>query len=658
MLYNTALVARFFLCFHPFLLLLSLCQSIVLFNGAIMRPPQQSLGNIYISLQFLPRWYQMCAIGGIVILVCLRHNPIIVWLLTAIHMSFGTQYLWYSEYQQLLEKMAFVERMGFTFYGVALGSIVFVCAQKIIFRFESFSKGEFFNEKPAKNYFCFFLLCVVQTFLLRKAIRSSFTNENSSAYFALRSLQGLHAEDFQEDKTLSSSMLNQHFIIQGIILCQIIKRFLLVHVPVFLVSVAYRCLKDVSSGVHTSLRWYMATYCSFFSLLKLLKAFYVGDWCDAALLVSCLNSVLYVGMVNFSYGTAKRAGTTKSKSKMLCIQMTVGGLGICFLIWALCLLVMLSVCVSVHVFDVIMIWLGIILSIVWFPASIDSFSANHIMILSAMAGYIGNCMTALTFGGAVRFSVLLTANWITLCVLFNLLVLYFCSRTSAVVAIALIGGAVGSVFIRDSTTHRLYFSALKLEAQVADRFLIEQVALSMIRWAVELCNLESGRPAPGIVFSIIGKLLHISHDSALCTYTGYIVLHVFLIASLLGLIKFYSRYGVTSANRKKMQRLSISPITPTLFLEFVIRGVASLAVGFIFAGSFTVVKEYIVPRYAMIQALPDMLVNVLAFFVACMTLGFLDCSEAINETIQRSLGLQEPPAKSFDHSDDDIQIWR
>lgn len=638
-----------------------------------MESTHQAVGNIFTSLQYLPRWYQVLGLAGIILLVYFRQNDMVEWLLTSLHVSVGTQYLWYEEYQEPLELMRFLERLGFTFYGVALSAIAFFLGRYFILRCDSFGGGELFPEHSGKNYFCIALFFVLETVSLRNIICSCFSDPDSSASAALRGLQsdfsaphtsdesfpGFFAvEEVVENNPLDpfSSCFTQHFIIQRSILFRIVNRFLFINLPVLVITFFYRAVRDARRKIFVSLRWYMATYMTFFCLIQLVFAMFTGEWGGQTLWVSFCCCGLYIGLVNYSFGTAKRAGRIAHTSYIRCLTLAALGTGMCMLIWSVCLLVALAIGVSMHVFELIVIWMSIFLIFIWIPAAIDSFATSYMVVLTAVSAYIGYRMQAIeSLAGVARYMLLGCAGWINLSLQYHLWLNVFFSRyLSCGIVIGLLSVLVLYFPSSESEVSTWFSVAMEERAKITSSPFLELYLSLWIGWWMNLCNVS-----PTLVVSLeflptrlSAYYLGMTGNPVLCTYIVCVMGQICMSAVTLGTLVVYHKSRHSIMRTKKMRSLNIHPITPLIFLVQLTRGVTTLIVVLIFVTSYTVVKDTFLPNISVAAALPSTVQKTVALFVTCAFIGFLDCGEVINTSILRALGLREPPAPdALDHSD-------
>eukprot|EP00796_Vickermania_ingenoplastis_P007346 gene7346-5180_t len=589
-------------------------------------------------------WYQAIGVGGIAFLVYLRHNPIVAWLVSNLHFSFGTQYLWYKAYQIHLENMSFNERLGFTFYGVALAGLSFTLFHFFIWRCQTFARGELFPDKTVQNNAWFLLFCAIETARLRQIISACFEEQGSPAYYALRQLQKSPVSEVESISILfNNTSANPHFVIQRSVLDGLTRTFLARHVPIFLISGVYRLTQDVPRKIYVSLRWYMATFSCSYAIVKVGLAFVSGEWNDSILWISIASTVLYMGIVNYTYGPSKRAGMTKATSYARCVKMACVGLSLCLLMWVVSLLTMLAVCVSVHVFELILIWLGIFLTIVWVPAVVDSFAISFIVVMTGVAAYIGYGMEVLSQFGVMRFWLYITLLWINVCLIYNFLLNLLYSRYAALGALTILLGIAASVSLLNPVYMKIDMYQLRKDAEWHDQSLAERYVLHLLLWVATMCEFKPNFDPPQDFMVWIISHFQLSDNAAIQAYLGFVFFNVLVALSLVMSIKALHCCLRSPAREKELRRRGIITVTPIVCAFHLARGLATLVVALIFIAFYTTMKDVLLPRYSMLNALPNILHQMIAFTAACLALGFLDCGEVLYDTFTRAMALQDPP---------------
>lgn len=392
----------------------------------------------------------------------------------------------------------------------------------------------------------------------------------------------------------------------------------------------------------------MITYATFLCLIRLFYTVLSGEWGSQSLWVSFCCDAVYVGVVNYTFGLAKRAGMIAHTSYIRCVTLAALGTGMCMLMWSVRLIIALAVGVSMHVFELIVIWLLIFLVFVWFPATTDAFATNYMIVLAAVTAYVGYRMEALhTLFGAARYVLLVYVGWINLSLQYHLWLNFFFSRY---VSIAIIIGLVSLLALYvpspNSELSEWVSAAVDERAALVDSPYLEIYLSLWTQWVMDLCNIT-----PTLVVSsefiptrLCALYLKMPENLVLCTYIVFVVGQVFMIFVTLQTMSVLHKSRMSEARTKKMRTLCIHPITPRVFVVQMIRGVSTLIVAIIFVTSYIVVQHTLLPQVSVIAALPSTVKKVLSLLVTCAFIGFLDCGEVIHTSLLRALGLCEPPA--------------
>lgn len=614
----------------------------------MVQPPQANL-SIYTSLKLLPKWYQVFGISGILVLVYLRHDPIVAWLVTKLHQSFGTQYIWLDSYQTHLENMSFNERIAFTFYGVALAASAGLLIRCFIWSRPTFGHGEYFPDRSTQNVVCLTMLCLFEMVVLKDIIHKCLEDPNSQAHAALQRMNG--EGPFQAERARNSTSFlereglhwDRHYVIQKDILFNLIKVVAKKHTMVLSISALYRIVHDVPRKIYMSLRWYMLTYITAYSVIGFLTAVIYKNWCSLPLWVSIASTLVYYGMLNYTYGSSKRAGMTKDTSYAHSARMVWMGLLMCSCYAIVALLSMLTIIVSVHVFELIFVWVSIFFTVMWVPAATDSFAMSYMVLITGATALIGNSMGALTYLGAVRYVFLVTLSWIDICLMHNVVLIVSFSRYVAIVvdAIALVG--ISLVTILHAPYLNLTMNQLRLDAAAAKQPLAEHYLLRLLRWMSNLCNLDASFSMPADpVIRFLHPILD-TNSNALSTYITYSIFHVLVGVVLLTLIYLIDCSSRSAARSKKLNRYSISVITPTFFICGAVRGVSTTVVMLLFGTTYILVDELLLPRFPSMKAVPSVFRKLPSVLITSIILGFIDCGEVIYDSLLRALALKDPP---------------
>ncbi|EPY17268.1 hypothetical protein STCU_10716 [Strigomonas culicis] len=112
-------------------------------------------------------------------------------------------------------------------------------------------------------------------------------------------------------------------------------------------------------------------------------------------------SLIFLGTVNFIYGPSKRAGVVVTASAVNCFYTAAKGMLTCYALSAIATLIVLTAVVSVHVVELIGMWLVMFLLLVWAPAIIDSCSTDYMALLSVIFAFGAKALHAVTSAAAV-----------------------------------------------------------------------------------------------------------------------------------------------------------------------------------------------------------------------------------------------------------------
>lgn len=426
-----------------------------------------------------------------------------------------------------------------------------------------------------------------------------------------------------------------------------------------MVTFLYRAGRDAPRKIFVSLRWYMITYATFLCLIRLLYTVLSGEWGSQSLWVSFCCDAVYVGVVNYTFGSAKRAGMIAHTSYIRCITLAALGTGMCLLMMGVRLIVALAVGVSMHVFELIVIWLLIFLVVVWFPATTDAFATNYMVVLAAGTAYIGYRMEALyTVSGVARYVLLVYVGWINLSLQYHLwLNLFFSRYISIAIVIGLVSLLAVYVPSPNSELSEWVSAAVDERAALVDSPYLEIYLSLWTQWVMDLCNISQTLVVSSefIPTQLCASYLKMPDNLVLCTYIVFVVGQVFIIFVTLQTMSVLHRRRMSEARTKKMRSLCIYPITPIVFMIQMVRGVTTLIVAIIFVTSYMLLQHTLLPHVSVMAALPTTVKKVLSLLVTCAFIGFLDCAEVIHTSILRALGLCDPPAPDPQNPSDGVE---
>ncbi|KEG15301.1 hypothetical protein DQ04_00111010 [Trypanosoma grayi] len=395
------------------------------------------LGSIFHSLEHLPQWYQVIALLGIFFLFPLREIAVISWLAASLHNSFGTEMVWSDEYQRLLEQMSFNERLCFTLYGVALSVLAFA-AYSVFGRDAIYIGIEESGLSGGRKWWPVVIVCAVLgcegMVILKEEVASTLSDTTSLAYLAVAGFQGIEKANF--DPRLANS--NIHFIIQLEILKALLVSFLERVVPAVILACGYRLLRDVPRKAHAALRWYIITVMLSRSLIALYVMFRNDEWERQSSWILFASSLSFLGVVNYVFGPSKRGGWTAATSVVSSIHQTIQGIVKCTAIFFVIYLSVLAIVVSVHVVELLLIWLIFFLTTVWIPAIIDSCSMDYAVCIATAISFVARQMDYLTDWGSVRLWGLICLCWLDVCLFYNLATNACQSRYGGIVAVSML----------------------------------------------------------------------------------------------------------------------------------------------------------------------------------------------------------------------------
>ncbi|KPI84884.1 hypothetical protein ABL78_6066 [Leptomonas seymouri] len=597
-------------------------------------PAPYFLGSVQISLEHLPPWYQLISLCGVFAVIHLRNNAVITWLVMQLHSSMGTEAIWVDEYKSTLQAMSFTERLCFTLYGVAMVAIV--AALFRVFCQDTYNIGwnvwQLFPDKRLPTAITIVLMCVVDGIRLRAVVMDVLNAPDSLAHLAMHNFEGVEAADF--DPRVAES--NPHFVIQFDLARSFILSGALRRLPAILLAAAYRLVRDAPRKAHTALRWYMATCGVFFLLQEVLSMYIHYSWTDWSAWAMVGWVVVFLGIVNYTYGPSKRAGTVVTISAANSVTEAVRGLVTCTALWFNVSLVVLAFVVSVHE-ELVLIWLFISLMILWTPAIIDSCSTDYMAFLSFGAAAVQHAMDSnSTVSSSVRFGVLIFLWWLLAALLYNAIIHIACSRYIAATVVL-------CWFLWILTPPRELWANPQAIAQLglAEGHGVVQLFTARILW---LCAVANFQPMPGDswMYSRSNGDGRQAFDTLLHEIVAMCVVCVAISTAVY--------YSLSSEVRLRWQQHDIVSTTPSVLLRKAIR---TLVVMFCVGSSVVAwwaVRLYVLPMWT--QLLPDIFAKALCTVVAITILGnLMDMQDSMYALCVRVLGLRIPrPASEGDSS--------
>ncbi|KPA82410.1 hypothetical protein ABB37_03485 [Leptomonas pyrrhocoris] len=583
------------------------------------------LGSVSISLEHLPPWYQLLSLCGVFAVVHLRNNAVITWLVVQLHSSTGTEAIWVDEYKMTLRVMSFTERLCFSLYGVTLAAIVAVLFR--VFCQDTYNiglnVGQLFPDKRLPTAVVLVLMCVVDGIRLHTVIIDILNSPDSLAHLALHNFVGLEATDF--DPSVAES--NPHFVIQFELARSFIFSAALRRLPVMLLAAAYRLSRDVPRKAHVALRWYMATFAVFFLLQEILSMYLRYVWSDWSAWAMVGWAVVFLGVVNYTYGPSKRAGTVVTISAANCVTEAVRSLLTCAALWFIVSLVVLAFVVSVHE-ELVLIWLFITLLILWTPAIIDSCAMDYMTFLSFGAAAVRHAMDSTsTVPSSVRFGVLVFLWWLSTSLLYNATIHIACSRYVAA-AVALCWFLWSLAPPRELWENPQSTAQLGLE----DGHSVVHLFTARILWLRAVANFHS-LPAGSWMYHRSDGDSQKAFDLLLHEVVAVCVVCVAITSAV--------HYSLSPAVRLRWQQHDIVSTTPSVLLRKAIR---TLVVVFCVGASVAawwMVRLYVLPMWT--QLLPDIIGKGLCTVAAVTTLGnLMDMQDSMYDGCVRVLGLRNP----------------
>ncbi|KAL7696121.1 hypothetical protein N2W54_003449 [Lotmaria passim] len=589
----------------------------------------QFLGSVSISLEHLPPWYQLFSLCGVFAVIHLRNNAVITWLIMQLHSSIGTEAIWVDEYKVTLRTMSFTERLCFTLYGVTLAAIVVVLFR--VFCQDTYNigwnVGQLFPDKRVQTTVSIVLMCVAEGIRLRSVILDILNLPDSLAHLALHNFEGLEATDF--DPSVAES--NPHFVIQFELARSFILSAALRRLPVMLLAGAYRLSRDATRKAHVALRWYMATFAVFFLLQEMLSMYIRYVWSDWSAWATIGWAVVFLALVNYTYGPSKRAGTVVTISATNCVTEAVRGLVTCAALWFIVSLIVLAFVVSVHE-ELVLIWLLISLMILWTPAVIDSCSTDYMTFLSLGAAVVLHAMDGTcTVSASVRFGVLIFFWWFVLALIYNAAIHVACSRyvAAAVTLCCFLWSLAPPQELWENAEGTAQLS-LKEDHGVVHLFTARILWLRMV---ANFAPIPAGswmyHRTDGDGRQVFNLLLH--------ELVGLCVVCVAVSSAVY--------YNLAPEVRLRWQQHDIVSATPSVLLRKLIR---TLVVVFCVGGSVAtwwIVRLYVLPMWT--QLLPDFIKNGLCSVAAVTTLGnLMDMQDSMYDGCVRVLGMRNPRTSS------------
>ncbi|KAH9577230.1 hypothetical protein LSM04_000780 [Trypanosoma melophagium] len=580
------------------------------------------LGHIFHSLEHLPQWYQLVSLFSVLCLFPLREIAVVGWLAASLHNSFGTEMAWPEDYQLLLEQMSFNERLCFTLYGVVLSVMAFLAYR--VFAYDVLYIG--LRESGLTGKCKWWLAAFVCTLLgcegmviLREEVSSTLSNKESLAHLALIGFDGINNTRF--DPRLANS--NPHFIIQLEILKSLLIAFLEHVGPAAILACCYRLLRDVPRKATAALRWYIVTLMLSRSLITLYSMYRNNDWNRKSPWLLFASSLFFLGMVNYAFGPSKRGGWTAATSVVSSIYQTIQGIVKCTALFLVIYLSVLALVVSVHVVELLLIWLIFFLTTVWVPAIIDSCSTDYIVCICTAISFIAREMNYITDWGSFRLWGFLCLWWLNICLFYNLTTNACQSRYGGIVSLSVLFTVTWRITgLREG---RGDFVSFLEHCAAVMRNLVEGTI------PVKESMLTGGTVATPMYTSLL--------------QTGFL-----LCGILVGCIALMSIFS-TPDIRTRLISQNIVLVTPGVLFRKLVKTLI-LAVCFLIFMVTALILYNFLPHLARFA--PEFATLAVAVGLACTILGTLmDMQEFFYVVFMRLIGVMEPPAANDEEKEGD-----
>ncbi|ORC93725.1 uncharacterized protein TM35_000016020 [Trypanosoma theileri] len=580
------------------------------------------LGSIFHSLEHLPQWYQLVSLFSVFCLFPLREIAVVGWLAASLHNSFGTEMAWPEEYQLLLEQMSFNERLCFTLYGVALSLLAFLAYR--VFASDVLYIGLRESGLTGKRkwwlaaFVCALLGCEGMV-ILKEEVSSTLSNKRSLAHLALVGFDGIEKSRF--DLRLANS--NPHFIIQIEVLKSLLIAFLEHVGPAVILSCCYRLLRDVPRKATAALRWYIVTLMLSRSLITLFAMYRNDDWDRKSAWLLFASSLCFLGMVNYAFGPTKRGGWTAATSVVSSIYQTIQGIVKCTALFFVIYLSVLALVVSVHVVELLLIWLIFFLTTVWVPAIIDSCSTDYMVCVCTAICFVAREMNYLTDWGSFRLWGFLCLWWLNVCLFYNLTTNACHSRYGGIISL--------------SVLFTLFWRLSQLGERTGDFVSFLEHVASVSRDLVE-----------GTV-PIEGSMLT---GGTVATPKFYSLFQagLLLCGILVGCVALLSIFE-TPDIRNRLLSQNILIVTPGVLFRKLVKTLI-LAVCFLIFMVTALLLYNFLPHLARFA--PEFATLSVAVGLACIILGTLmDMQEFFYIVFMRLIGVMEPPETNDDDKEGD-----
>lgn len=615
-------------------------------SASVVETSRYYLGSVTQSMEHLPRWYQLFALASVSLSLFLRDVELMRWIIKNLHSSLGTDWVWYPQYQRLLEQMSFGERMGFTLYGVGLALAATLIYK--VFCQETYGLGtaasQLFQDQKAPLIASVIAFGGAQMVCLRHHIAACISRPSSLANAALNGFRASNSTTFDPALVMD----NAHFIIQMELLKELVHVYFTTAVPLALIAGAFRLWRDLPRRTHVSLRWYVATMAMAYLTIAIPSACAWEMWRGPDVLAGVAWCLFFVGLVNFTFGPSKRAGVVVTSTVINGATEALRAFSTSCALWLVVLLAVLTVIVSVHVVELILLWLLIALLCVWVPATIDACSTDYITMLSSGVGVMAYHRSSATRRACVRAAGLLAMWWLAISLVYNIIAQTTRSRYPAIGTILwLLVWQLASLFDR--------IAAEPVPNDTPESVMLQKetspLSPETVDWPRIPALVNDGVMAHlGAQVERFLTLAEMRNEQDTETFMYLLQMAGILCVVVVVLNGILSNYQ--SATWKELMRRRHMPlVSPHVMYRKVVRTIVLVICLSSFGITWVAVEHYILPHISGL--LPERVNSVVGGAVACTVLGnVMDVKETIYEYFLRMLGTHDPPKGDDDTSED------
>lgn len=352
-----------------------------LHNAQELRLSVANKSGLLRALQFLPLGYQVLSLVAVFSLIWFDRTAFVSELVARLHLSFGADLMWPDAYREVLQRMSLHERMCFALYAffVLLCILVVVKLRSLQKLVVSASSGQLASSADIEE-----VLPAHPNYTLVIGLFSFL-----EAFFVVR--EALH-NIFRSDGGVVSILGNNdglvHVRVQVLLLWEV-AQWWGVHVGLAaLGTMLYRIVRDVRACRCASLRWFVICFSLFRVAVGMQSA--MGSGVKYSYLALVVSTLCNIGVINHAYGPQRRVGYV-TVSVGDCITFAIANTARCALVTFSALLSVLAFMVSIHVIELILLWLGVFFTSVWLPAAVASFSTDCFALMAAAVAYMIYC---------------------------------------------------------------------------------------------------------------------------------------------------------------------------------------------------------------------------------------------------------------------------